>query len=202
MTKKKPMKKNEESTKKTAKKSKKKRTKKYKKIKNIYLRIFFLTTDVIARTSFKGLKIAFNGLKRTFNCLTSTINSKRSNPDSENYKESKVFANRCIIITTSIILLSIFFVFIEKNMLYAYPLCSCILPFIKYSEGINYDPYNEYKDLALYNKIIKINILCLAGLYVCLGSKIWLINPYMIFIFVIPIIIGNLKKESEWKLYQ
>lgn len=198
MTKKRHVKKNDELTKKS--KNKKRKTKKYKKIKNFYLRMFLITMDFIVRISFKLIKMVFKGVKNTFKHFVSMIKSKSETDEITN--ENKVFANRCIIITTSIILLSVLFVVKEQSMFYAYPLVSCIVPFLKHSEGINNDPYNEYKDLSLYNKIIKINISILIVFFICLGSKIWIINPCMILIFITPLILGNLNKESQWKLYE
>lgn len=168
--------------------------KKHKKIENVYFRFFYIITLYFLKALKNIVKIIFINIKKL-------ISNKKEcqNPDKP---DSKVFSFRCSLIITSIILISVLFIYIEKSIIYAYPILTCIVPIIILSEGANSDAYNQYKDLSLCNKVLKINTLLFLLIYIIFREKIWFINFSMILIFIIPLIIGNLNKEKNWKKYE
>lgn len=165
--------------------------KKHKRIKNIYFRFFYIISLFFIKGFINLIKILFVNLVKVFN-------------KKENYKdhENKIFSNRCSIIMASIIVLSILFIYLKDSIFYAYPLLTCVTPIVILSEGINSDPYNQYKDLSLCNKVLKVNAFVFIISYIILSEKIWFISFSMISIFIIPLIIGNLNKEKNWENYE
>lgn len=161
------------------------KSKKNKKIKNFYFRILYAVITYFIRALISITKII------TSNLIT-LINHKKKYKDYDN----KVFSYRCLFITTLIVIISTLFVYTEKSIIYVYPLLTCVVPFITLAKGINVDEKNQYDDLALYNKILKINIVLFLSIYVLLKENVWFISFYMILIFIIPFILGNIKKEE------
>lgn len=166
-------------------------TKKHKKINNIYFRFFYVISLFFIK--------AFINLTKTLFVNIGKISNKK-----EKYKnhEVKVFSNRCSIIMVSVIVLSIVFIYLKDSIFYVYPLLTCVVPIMILSEGINADPYNQYKDLSLCNKILKTNAVVFLVIYMILNEKIWFISLSMVLIFIIPLILGNLNKEKNWKNYE
>lgn len=135
---------------------------------------------------------------RKFLVLSKELESRR-----EKYKnhDKKVFSARCNLITASMVIMCSGFIYSEGNLFYAYPIVTCIMPFMNLAEGINSDIYEKYKDLKLYNKIIKINLFVISAILISNYEDVWFINFYMILIFLIPLILGNIHKEKEWDMY-
>lgn len=129
-----------------------------------------------------------------------SIDLRKRRKEHEFY-DKKIFSTRCNLITLGVVLLSVCFVFVEKSIFYAYPLLTCILPFMKLSEGINLDVYNQYKDLKLYNSILKINAFILGFVVIGWYQELWFINVLSTTTFIIPYIVGNINKEENWEIY-
>lgn len=165
--------------------------KKHKKIKNIYFRFFYVITMYFIKALISMFKILFINIKKI------VVKKK----EHENF-EKKVFSYRCSLIMASIIILSILFIYMETSLIYAYPILTCVVPITILSEGANLDAYNQYKDLSLCNKVLKINAILFLLIYMLFSEKIWFISFNMIFIFIVPLIIGNINKEKNWKNYE
>ena len=146
---------------------------------------------------FRCITLCFKGLK---NLIKMIIKMKKQKEDYKDY-DKKMLSTRCNIISASLIALSVIFIYIEESLFYAYPILTCLIPFMKLSEGINQDIYNQYKDLKLYNKILKINLSLFTLILFVKYEELWFINYFMSLIFIIPLILGNLNKEENWDTY-
>lgn len=165
--------------------------KNHKKIKNIYFRFFYVIIVYFVKALINIFKILFTNIKKILD------NKKKY----KNY-DNKVFSYRCSFMMALIVILSVLFVYMERSMIYIYPILTCVVPIMILSEGINSDIYNQYKDLSLCNKILKINTFAFLLLYIIFNEKIWFIKFSMILIFIVPLIIGNVNKEKHWKKYE
>lgn len=165
--------------------------KNHKKIKNIYFRFFYVIIVYFVKALINIFKILFTSIKKI-------LDNKK---EYKNY-DNKVFSYRCSFMMALIVILSVLFVYMERSIIYIYPILTCVLPIMILSEGINSDIYNQYKDLSLCNKILKINTLSFLLIYIIFNKKIWFIKFSMILIFIIPLIVGNLNKEKNWKKYE
>lgn len=116
-----------------------------------------------------------------------TINFKY---DSAN---SKVFSTTCNLMTLSIVLLCVLFVYIEDSLFYTFPLITVIYVFIKKGKGNRYKDYSD-RDLLLYKRIILINLFIVLAIYFHYQEDLWFINFFMVSIFLVPLIIAKCSK--------
>lgn len=133
-------------------------------------------------------------LKNKFNQL---ILRKWENIKIINFKydsaNSKVFSTTCNLMTLSIVMLCVLFVFIEESLLYTFPLITVIYVFIKNGKGNRYKDYSS-KDLLLYKKVILINLFIVLAIYFYYQEDLWFVNFFMISIFLVPLIIAKCSK--------
>lgn len=170
-----------------------------KKQKNLFLSIFLeLIKMLFSLLAYLFLSI----VKLLIFLFIKTFYNKNINEDNEiEGFDKKVFSYRCIIITSIMIVLISAFVYYKESLFYSYPILTCILPFMLMSEGINFQEDNKYKDLKLYNSIIRKNIIVTSIVFLISYKEIWFISPFMILIMIIPLIIGNLFKTNDYKNY-
>ena len=148
----------------------------------------------------KILSVLFFILSKTVNFIFSKLKSYRLSKRESRNNERKMFSNRCNIISALVVLLSVFFVYVEESIFYVYPIITAVVPFMYFSEGINLDIFDEYKDLKLYNAILKINAFVLGFAIIGWYQELWFINILSTSTFIIPYIIGNINKEEDWEV--
>lgn len=146
---------------------------------------------------FRFISLCFRGLSGLIRVL---LGIKKQKEEYKDY-DKKMISTRCNIISASLIALSVIFVYVEESLFYAYPIITCLVPFMKLSEGINEDIYNQYKDLKLYNRILKINLSLLVLVLFIKYEEFWFINYFMSLTFIVPLILGNLNREENWDTY-
>lgn len=133
-------------------------------------------------------------------CFDKIIEIKENKKIYRDY-DKKVYSNRCNFITLSMVIMCALFVFAQKNLYYSFPLLTCVYPFLKFSEGINNDVDNKYKDLKLYNRIIKLNIFLFSTIAIFKSVDYFFFNFCIILILIVPMRLGNLNKEVDWDKY-
>lgn len=146
----------------------------------------------------KLLSISFFLISKICSFIFSKIKSRYIKRKESRNNEKKVFPTRCNIISVLVILLSVFFVYVEESIFYAYPILTAVLPFMYFSEGINLDIFDEYKDLKLYNTILKLNTFALGSIIIGWYEELWFLNILACSIFIIPYFIGNFNKKDDW----
>lgn len=156
-----------------------------------------LTKKSSSRRGKRKKNLFFKLCSFTFNKIIEHRENKKIYRD----YDKKVHSTRCNIITLFMVILCVLFVLIEKNLYYSFPLLTCIYPFLKFSEGINNDLYNKYKDLKLYNRIIKLNVLLFTSIAIFKSVDYFFFNFYVILILIVPMYLGNLNKEVDWDKY-
>lgn len=136
--------------------------------------------------------------KKTKAKLKKGITSKWNDIKEINFKydpaNSKVFSKTCNLMTLSIVLLCSLFVYLEKSLLYAFPLVTVLYIFIKKGKGNRYKDYSEI-DLLLYKKIILINLFILSIIYFYNYEDLWFVNIFIFSIFLVPLWISKIVKE-------
>lgn len=148
----------------------------------------------------KLLSISYILISKIFSFIFSKIKTRYKKRKECKNNEKKVFSTRCNIISALVILLSVLFVYVEDSIFYAYPILTVVLPFMYFSEGVNLDIFDEYKDLKLYNAILKLNTFALGSIIIGLYEELWFLNILACNIFIIPYFIGNFNKKYDWDI--
>jgi hypothetical protein len=105
-------------------------------------------------------------------------------------REVKLFNSTCNMMSAALVILSVFFVYIEDELIYAIPLISVLFLFIRFSKG-NTRNDNSYKDEMLYVWLLRINIGLVALILFAHPNKLWAFNLFSLSIFIVPLYIAK-----------
>jgi hypothetical protein len=93
--------------------------------------------------------------------------------------------------SASLVILSVLFVYVENELIYALPIVSVLCLFIRFGKGNAGKTNNSLRDETLYVWLLRANIVVVILVFMIYPNKLWAFNLFSLSIFLVPLSIAK-----------